>query len=270
VKIAEKFDEEKFSKEFLPKLRKALDDVAVDKKKIFYPDDCRKAIKAFTKNKFFENVEHIQQYRVFIGVGPYFGWKDTYRESIPNSVLWVVVPDNNASCTLYYLPFNKTAETIFHGESRLDYNSGMVGFQESPSLKQIMDENGSDGEETVALYLSLLNYVREMSSSAVFFLSFLDGDGEEINSQPSYRLPPLCSVYPSFNLYYAGKEAKTFNRVIAFAPGFLRVDFITYNNPQANLFLDTKGHETRIDLELDADDLQKVDSMNFEVSFEKW
>ena len=49
VQVIEKFNQTVFWDEFLPKLRKALDGVAVKKSKQFYADDVRKANQTLTK-----------------------------------------------------------------------------------------------------------------------------------------------------------------------------------------------------------------------------
>jgi uncharacterized protein YraI len=255
VKISEKFDEDMFWKEFLPKLRKALDGVAVKKVKNYYTDDCRKMIQNFTKNRRSENTKN---YSGIPGndAGPYLGWKNLEVE--PNYI--VAVPENNSTLTLYYLPFK-------HSSGGEVISSGSVRHYNEENMKRKIEDN-ENPELLAKLYIPLLDFTRAMASSAVFAISFLDKDGEEIYSQIADRLPLLSSVYPSLRWSNVGVYFR--GNVTAFAPGFLRQDQTKEGSIFQNLFLDTKGHEIRIDLELDTDDLQKVDSMKFDVSFEKW
>ena len=81
-----------------------------------------------------------------------------------------------------------------------------------------------------------------------------------------------------FSFLYSSRR---YANPIAFAPGCVgavKVDPKTYTENYwregdkavtADIFLDTKGSEFKVPVELGADELQKVDSIKFEVVFEK-
>jgi hypothetical protein len=283
IKIAEKFNEDIFWKEFLPKLRKALDGVAEKKVKKNYSDESRKSNQNLAKNKR-AKIESIFPYgNDFDYKKRPYNWRINYDDFFTNQdqdqdrrKILFLVPDNNASFTAYILP----CELRYSG---LDVSVSMssTGLP-SENLNYLLPElkkgDGSgfldagilaDTEDFIGnrdLLCSILEYAGKMGRLVMFSVTFLDKDGNEIYSQPIHREPPLPAIYGSFCKQGDHDDWRFLLGRIGFAPGFPSI----IKKKTVDFFLDTKGAEMRVDLELDVDDLQKVDSMKLEVVFEQW
>ncbi|GHS99446.1 hypothetical protein AGMMS50276_23080 [Synergistales bacterium] len=253
IKISEKFNEDLFWKELLPKLRAALDGVATKKEKMFYSDKSRQANQQLAKNKRVEESEllwwdsysHDVKDRLYTYYFNDFSHNQYYSQGgIRGELMFVFVPDNNSSCTVYHLQHDQ---------------SNYVSMNYGNYWKLVEVDKKSDDK----LYSVFLRYLYMMDSPVVFSIAFLDKDRNEIHSQVVHREPPLSTVYRSFSDGPTGFGL--LNGLVGFAPGFVKKN---KNSNNVDVFLDSKGFEIKVDVELDADDLQKVDSMKFEVVFE--
>ena len=255
LKISEKFDEDLFWKDMLPKLRKALDGIAVKKEKKFYSNAAKDANQKLKKNGRFEN----QGISNEVHADWLYTWTDAYRVASwaaifenPEQKIRIVLPDNESSYTVYYLPCTYDTYLL-----KYDFNN------QYPVLllkEERWEEHISDKE----LYSTFLNYIRKMASSVVFSILFLDENGNEIASQALQGIFPFPTVYRSF--YDEGRGFAAFlGGVVAFAPGFIRY---AINDRSDYVFLSTNGFEISVPLELDADELQRLDSMKLEIVFE--
>jgi hypothetical protein len=279
LKVREKFNEDFFWKNFLPKLRSALEGVAVKKEKKAYSKVERQANQTLAKSRWLKG-QAIYDYPDQNSDWTY-GWKSYNFESYPERKLTIIVPDSISSFTVYHMPCKVNLSTFLLNN---EYDKRQ-GFDGASGLPERMKEDVSDPE----FYAIFLKYVCRMASSAMFSVTFLDKSGNEIYSQIERReaprksdtQDPLPGVYRSFSFDTNGHVAFMGN-LIAFAPGFVKTgEFNTAEGYYGSyyqesggkaridsVFLDTKDHEATIPVELDADDLQRVDSMKFEVIFE--
>jgi uncharacterized protein YecT (DUF1311 family) len=110
---------------------------------------------------------------------------------------------------------------------------------------------------------------KKMSVPICFSIEFLDKDGNEIYSLMTQAICPYPIVYTRYRMYI--------NEII-FAPGFFAFGTFDLSKPIRDvggltgisyIALDTLGFEDIISIELDAEDLQQVDSIKCEVVFEQ-
>ena len=292
LKISEKFNEDRFCKEFLPQLRKALDGVAEKQEKKFYPDKERQMNQALSQSRrlkgqaFFS--EHFPEtprwaYSWLLPPAGRTDWGGSVGQSLERigceeENLAVMIPINASSFVVYILPCKKEypySSFSLENETRGGMEIGAYGFPKE------WEKTISDPE----LYALFVKYIRGLGSSVIFVITFLDKDGEEIYSQ-SVNKKSLCDwnvpwpgIYRS--LGFSNDKIVFLANPIAFAPGCVgavKVDPKTYTGNYwregdkavtADIFLDTKGSEFKVPVELGADELQKVDSIKFEVVFEK-
>jgi hypothetical protein len=266
VIVSEKFNEDLFWQDFLPKLRKALEGLALQKEKKFYIPEVQAANQSLVKEKwiagaglyFFGNV-HVNNRWVNNANIPYSWAKDAedgvgsgprsrgrYMRYIYNppsggfrddtGLLKISVPDNSSSFTVYYL--NKLALPFF------------------------------------------VNFQKKMNAKITWVVTFYDKDGNEIHSRTISmgKTGSAVAVYRSYFIPYPYKvpnyrienimklQEEIIERgfapmpdVIAFAPGYL-------NFEGSELTLERVGytHET----ELTKSQVQRLDSMKLEVVFE--
>ena len=287
LKISEKFNEDRFCKEFLPQLRKALDGVAEKQEKKFYPDKERQMNQALSQSRrlkgqafFSEHFPETPRW-AYSWLLPPAGRTD-WGGSVGQSLERIGCEEENlavaSSFVVYILPCKKEypySSFSLENETRGGMEIGAYGFPKE------WEKTISDPE----LYALFLKYIRGMGSSVIFVITFLDKDGEEIYSQ-SVNKKSLCDwnvpwpgIYRS--LGFSNDKIVFLANPIAFAPGCVgavKVDPKTYTGNYwregdkavtADIFLDTKGSEFKVPVELGADELQKVDSIKFEVVFEK-
>ena len=194
VQIVEKFNQSVFWDEFLPKLRNALDGVAVKKTKGFYDDSVRKVNQTLNKQ------------------GYYDGWAAepyTYSGSVEGYS--VVITDNAASFIVYKMPFGP-----------------LQGSSYSSVIGRII--NADDN-----------SFKRDLSALMIY---------RSLSSNNEYR-----NILSS--------------RTLSFAPGYIFTNEAGRNMPA----LDTENYNTAhpeegCTVELDSDDLQRLDTMKFEVIFQ--
>jgi len=293
LKISEKFNEERFWKEFLPKLRKALDGVAEKQEKRFYSDAERQMNQLLTKSRKVEGQAFFLHFFGFTPdwayswLGPLKAGSSNYGEYLPSYItkinpekkLLVIVPTNLSAYVVYTLPCKiNTGGGLF----RLNYEGERLNAYGFPL---IWEEGISDPE----FYALFVKYARDMGRAVIFSIAFLDKDGEEISSQATNRKnlqslddgdSPYPVIYRSMGRDNNGYVAFLGNP-IAFAPGLVRTSEVNIKtlqqgyriedgkNVAAGIFLDTKGTELKVPLDLEADELEQVKNMKFEVVFEK-
>jgi len=279
IQINEKFNQDLFWKEFLPRVRQALEGIALKKEKKFYSKEVRQAnqqlpkvgyaldISGWTDGRNQANAPYradIAQEQVSVQTGPETQFRSGYETFY---VLQAIIPDDNASYTVYYLPSYNTWESysFYRGLN----HDGFKFIRES-NMQNLNDEEG---------ILSLwLKFVEKMSSYVTFSITYIDSDGETISVQPIGTGPRCFCVYRSFSLYnnimiyvrdHSDIHTNMMN-IMYLVPGYIRV--ATLNNSIVNnLFLGTANYDKkyggRYEIELDANELQQLDSMKFEIIY---
>ena len=233
VQITEKFNQSVFWDEFLPKLRNALDGVSEKKTKKFYRDEVRKKNQTLNKQGYSK--------------------KDAYYFNIGyGEVCNVIVPDNVASFTMYSIPM----------ASGIYCHRNDIGSRSDEELATRLN-NLTPEQKDIAM--PLLQFVRKMCRPFAYSITYLDKDGDVITVQIIKRKPVLFSVYPSFENYLGD----IYYRGISFAPGYYFESkaegrLLALGTGNYNAAHPEEGYE----LELDSDELQRLDTMKFEVIFE--
>jgi hypothetical protein len=149
--------------------------------------------------------------------------------------LKAIVPENNTSYVLYYLPCT------------FEWSKGKY----EPT--------------NMELFSVLQDYESKMSLGVILVVTYLDGDGEEIHTQ-LIRLGALFpTVYRKFYFTGRSEEIGRASQVFAVAPGYV-------GDGCKHLFLGSSNYNQKYDagwyIELDESDLQRLDSMKLEVVFE--
>jgi len=263
VRVVEKFNQDLFWKEFLPRLHKAFEGVAIKKKKCFYRDEVRRANKQLPKDG----------YLLEAGIAPN-GWeKVPYSWDPPSGgyigtvlaadadsqgkfPLKAIVPDDNASFTVYNIPCYVSQ---YHFPSS--------------SLKKI-----GQFEDPQNLRTIWADFLEKMSVFVTFSIVYLDKNGEEFSVQIIRTGPRYFAVYRSYQEVSRSYES-SYNEMeylthylfpgMIFAPGYVNGN----KSGIENLFLGTTNYNQKYDggyeVELDVTELEKLGSMKFEVVFEK-
>ena len=240
VQITEKFNQSVFWDEFLPKLRNALDGVAVKKSKQFYSDEVRKVNQTLNKQ------------------GYYKGWSaEPYDYSGVKGGYSVVVPDNVASFTAYEMPFltldGSSSSMAIYRIIQADDNALRAKFHH-------VDEYGRDlgiKPEHLDVMMSLLHFVQKICKPFAYSITYLDKNGDVISVQIIKKDLTALMLYRSL-LY--GNILSSW--ALPFAPGYI----FTQDEGRNMIALGTDANCT---IELDKDELQRLDSMKFEVIFEQ-
>ena len=262
IQVTEKFDQELFWKEFIPRLHRALEAVATKKEKKFYVDPVRKANQQLPRAGYLLRGGGIDFFnRLKPSECPYslFTTKDNSLHS--DGILqadwkdfswsWkAVIPNDNASFTLYYMPV-----LLKHG----GYHLPVSDIFDVSGLERALKNNPGnvDPLEIVPLWL---DFLRKMSCSVFFSVAYLDKDGEEISGQVIRTGRRYPAVYRSIR---AGNPLLVCDGMLI-APGYV-------SNGGRDLFLGTanytREHGGGYEVELDAGELERLDSMKFEVIF---
>jgi hypothetical protein len=152
------------------------------------------------------------------------------RASVP-----VIIPENDEEYVIYYL-----AESNYNLKKSRAYTTTT----ENPFYNMFAD------------------YINSMVRPAEFSIEYFDADGFTIRKQTFKRPAPLPTVYRSFYSIAPNDSSDKFAILEAFAlaPGFV--------SGAKDIFLDSSTHPLTYNVELDEEDLQRVDSMKFEVIFE--
>ncbi|MBR0278543.1 MAG: hypothetical protein IJQ75_00990, partial [Synergistaceae bacterium] len=230
VQITEKFNQSLFWDEFLPKLRNALDGVSEKKTKKFYRDEVRKANQTLNKQGYSK--------------------KDAYYFNIGyGKVCNVIVPDNVASFTMYSIPM----------ASVISYYRNNIA---SASDEELATRLNNLTPEQKDIAMPLLQFVRKMCRPFAYSITYLDKDGDVITVQIIRREPVLFTIYASFT---SGQYLYGFS----FAPGYYFKSkaegrLLALGTGNYNAAHPEEGYE----LEIASDDIQRLDTMKFEVIFE--
>ncbi|MBQ9596414.1 MAG: hypothetical protein IJR35_11215 [Synergistaceae bacterium] len=257
VQVTEKFNQTVFWDEFLPKLRKALEGVAVKKSKQFYVDKVRNANQTLNKQDYFERIRTTE-----------YGLAYPYEFKINNECYSIVIPDNVSSFTVYDMPFKTLG--------------GVKDHNIISRIAKADDSYFTDvhlcviEQELRGIGLALLRFISKMSRPFAYSITYLDKDGDVISAQVVKKKSAAFTVYRSF--YYglfAGDSRQILStRSMSFAPGYLFDDYsFDALRDAATISLGTgnynKAHpEEGYTIELDSDELQRLDTMKFEVIFE--
>jgi hypothetical protein len=273
IQITQKFNQDIFWKEFIPRLHKALEGVAEKKEKRFYNDAVRQANQNLSKEGFAEYLgtyssggdnfayrDEQNNFKVvkdsngnFIYPNPIapYSWYDPSKQwdgySIPypgigispndqSGDLTAIVPESNSAYVVYTLPCK-------------------VKFSRDLEAKDISN---------LELYDVFYDYLNKMTAPVAFSIAYMDSNGEEIHTQIIRLGSRMLTVYRSFYGGFGGAYERI-NFVFAYAPGYVGGD-------KLNLYLGSANYDKKYDsgwyVELDENDLQRLDSMKFEVVFE--
>lgn len=271
IQVNEKFNQEVFWKEFIPKLHKALEGVAVKKTKQFYLDNVRKANQRLPKegfllhggivdvndwqegNAYYRDIKTRKDIMVYL---PYY--VDEVRRS--SKIYRVIVPHDNASYTVYDMPFR-----------RMKGNAKYLRDFYAESYNVPVDD--STTEEGAAMMLSFIQFTQRMCRPVTYAISYLDKSEEVITNQIIRTGPRAFGIYRSLN-----SVQELMSTILILAPGFVNGDDenpVYGINPydKCNLFLGTGNYnkkypEQGYEVELDTEELKQLNSMKFEVIFE--
>ena len=269
LKITEQFNNDVFWKEFLPKLREALEGIAAKKEKKFYLDAVQTVNRALDKDGAIKDGGLFGYNNKLHSADMPYSWSmsrmsdyvtfprgDFMDGQANGSFAFVIIPDNVSSYTVYFLPISLRS---FEVDLR-----GMEDFK----AQILRDDIFIKGDiSTKQQYNMFLDYISEMSSSVAFYFTFLDADGNEIYSQVVQNRPPFPAIYRS--LERDGDYGRISFRVIAFAPGYVKYSPLYGTGPlfPMDVFIDSKGSELEVPIELDANNLQKIDRIKMELIF---
>ena len=255
VRVVEKFNQELFWKEFLPRLHKAFEGVAIKKKKCFYLDEVRRANKQLSKDGHFpdagidmtETRWKVIPYSFLVPSDTSSYYPKEILEADANSQgqipLKAILPNDNASFTVYNIPI--LASFIF---------SSSLSKLRSTLERQEVD----DPQNLGAIWA---DFWEKMSTSVTFSITYLNKNGEDFSVQIIKTGSRHFNVYRSYLL-------KNFIGGMIFAPGYVNGS----NSGIKNLFLGTTNYNQKDDggyeVELDTTELEKLGGMKFEVIFE--
>lgn len=273
IQINEKFNQDLFWKEFLPRVRQALEGIALKKEKKFYSKEVRQANQQLPKVGYAVNISGVNEGYNSHQKKPY--WleyspqdakaKDGNQEYY---ILQAIIPNDNASYTVYYLPsyFNTYSLSLYRGVNHKSFQE----VRQDYDFKQFKDADG--------IFSLWLDFVEKMSAFVTFSVTYLDKDGETISVQPLGTGPRCFCVYRSFSSnsrIHADSDNSPLNIRIYFAPGYIRIASMTNENGNSyevnNLLLGTSNYNQKYgggyEVELDANELQQLDSMKFEIIY---
>ena len=214
------------------------------------------------------------------GVYPYkslftlSGRWDRKEGILPERTSWkAVIPNDNASFTVYTLP----VEFIHYQPSMatvpLEFEPNKGNKKRIENYRKAI--NTGDFTDSVGIVPLWLDFVKKMSAQVSFSITYLASNGDEINIQPiqvGSKYPVIYrSIFHDEGFYggYVYNKSDLFYLVpacMAVAPGYV-------SENRHDVFLGTgnfnqkygKGYE----IELDKDELQRLDSMKFEIIFEQ-
>jgi len=266
VEIAEIFNENLFWKEFLPRVREALEGVAASKKKKTYFPKVRTANQELSTKKFiidrpsglgYANYSH-QIEGIAEDPGKYS------RYPFAHEIYWhhgdmedyaIVVPDNNSTYSVYYFNFgiplkNFTYTAIYKRREKID-------------RRETVDES------IAPLVDLMLDWWWRMDAPLTYMVTFFDENGDIIHTQPFETGFRAITIYRSLGdpIYF---ENSLLERFFTLAPGFtppMPKWTSDYNN---HLFLDTtKIHFRWLLDEYMNDKIDRVKRMKLEAVFER-
>jgi hypothetical protein len=184
-----------------------------------------------------EKREKNENIKAGLPTGGFIIWFSEAKSPVP---IKAVIPLDNASYMLYYLPC----------EIKSDYSTGQQ------KITYPDDE----------LFSVLTEYETKMSAPTIWAVTYLDKEGEAIHTQIIDLGPIMPTIYRKF--YFAYPDDRNYQRtaqVFTVAPGYV-------NGEKQHLFLGSANFNKKFDagwyIELDENDLQRLDSMKLEVVFE--
>ncbi len=247
IQVTEKFNQSVFWDKFLPELRKALDGVAVKKTKQFYEDMVRKVNQTLNKQ------------------GYYNGWSaEPYASSgIEIESYSVVVPDNAASFTAYKMPFGTLAGSswsmVIGNIIAADDNTLKGKFKEFDDSYERRELDIKPEQRDIGM--ALLHFVQKMCRPFAYSITYMDKDGDVISVQVVKKNLGAFMFYRSL---YSTNEYRNIlsSWKLSFAPGYL------FHSEREGRDIAALSTEEGYTVELDSDELRRLDSMKFEVIFE--
>ena len=261
IQVTEKFNQSVFWDKFLPELRNALDGVAVKKSKQFYADKVRNANQTLNNHGYFEEIRT-----------PNYGLAYPYEFDVKKlgaKGYGVIVPDNVASFTVYEMPFGAFGGVKDHNIIERIANADDAYFND-------VQLHGIESELRDISFI-FLRFIRKMSQPFVYSVTYLDKENNVISVQVVRKKHGIFTVYRAFDYgRFAGYKTHILSKfAMSFAPGFIHEHKMRRRNDIAVSFLalDIENYNAaHIDegytVELDSQELQRLDSMKFEVIFE--
>ena len=251
VEVIEVFNEKLFWDEFLPRLREALEGVAVSKKKKTYTPEVRANNQRLTSEKFIIDRESaICNYDSFSpqdlpyctdGEFNFYSFKE-----FP-----VVIPNDHSTYTSYLF--------------RVDYDANLVVYNSRLSREH-------DEKPVGDIVVLLLDWWKKMDSHVTYMVSFLDDNGDVIHVQPYETGPRGITIYRSL-------KDKVSNYLLrqpfVFAPGFASPFVMDYREPYNSkylnfLYLDTTKMSRRWTVDKYINDkVDRIKSIKLETIFEQ-
>ena len=242
VRIKESFNQQFFWKEFVPRIHKIFDGMALEKQTIFYSNNVAKLNRDLKKQKYITEGGMIES--SYYPSKPYT-WGNNYSGSpyvVPKNVkyrennLQVIVSNNENSCVMYVLPVTWQPRDRTWGERFKDANE-----------KAIFEICG--------------NFCRKMSREIIYVLTLFDENDEEISSYAINKNGMYPTVYRSYSgIYNYNPEFY----LMAFAPGYVK-NRRENGSVKSDLFLSSYSD---CELDIDPEDLQKVSDIKLEVVFQ--
>ena len=275
IQINEKFNQDLFWKEFLPRVRQALEGIALKKEKKFYSKEVRQANQQLPKQGYEVDITDAFGYGSEVKKKPYYfnANEDITWTQIDNMEYYVMkatIPNDNASYTVYYLP------TYGGGELYLYNGLTSAGIQELKKRIRLESQNGTV-KDPEGILDAWFDFVDKMSRYVTFSVTYLDSDGETISVQPIHTGPRCFNVYRVFggNAHLTQALQKMQSAMIL-VPGYIRIakmskEGYSGTHDVMNLFLGTANYNQKYgggyEVELDANELQQLDSMKFEIIY---
>ena len=194
---------------------------------------------------------------------------------LPERTSWkAVIPNDNASFTIYTLPVEFIRYQPDIATAPVEFDPYKI----AGDKKRIKDYrkaiNTVDFTDSLGLVPLWLDFIKKMSAQVSFSVTYLASNGNEINIQPiqaGSKYPVIYrSIFHDEGFYggYVYNKSDLFYLIpacMAVAPGYV-------SQNRHDLFLDTEKFNQKYGkgytVELDPDELQRLDSMKFEVIFD--
>ncbi|MBQ9390236.1 MAG: hypothetical protein IJU07_08690 [Synergistaceae bacterium] len=280
IQINEKFNQDLFWKEFLPRVRQALEGIALKKEKKFYSKEVRQANQQLPKVGYV--LDLMGRFGGESNKKPYYidFEKNNITAEMENesrggrsryNVLQAVIPNDNATYTAYYLPVYHNSFGYFN----------LFGSLNSAKLQEIREKFRKDStlKDTEGIFDIWIDFIDKMSKYITFSITYLDEDSEIISVQPIHTGPRCFNIYRVLCYGNNGDLANHYVDIwyaMSFTPGYIRCTKMSkegYSNTAdvMNLFLGTSNYNQKYgggyEVELDANELQQLDSMKFEIIY---
>ena len=197
--------------------------------------------------------------------------QNSVRTEIDNRnyyVMQAVIPNDNATYTAYSLPVFSNSDVEYSYE-------GIGKLLEIKERRKNVD-NIKDPDGILDIWI---DFVDKMSKYVTFSITYLDSSGETISVQPIHTGPRFFNVYRIFSGDEGSIGWTDYVKIyfaMSFTPGYIRQTKMSkkgYSNDidVINLFLGTANYNQKYgggyEVELDANELQQLDSMKFEIIY---